>query len=396
MSATRASCEIVKSHESPAQPSLDFMIPRFRILAARKYDEPDPPGEGTPPDTGAVIVVGRVPSPGVSPISRGIRMSDAVKRNTNRFPPDVGFQLTEEELAEIRSQPVIASMRSQSVTGSRTNATAREDLRSQIVTLKRGQHGLARCHDTRATPADVAQTALSAVSPTASRLGLPTPDGASAGANLLHNPRAVETTAHFIRASVKRRAGFVENQVLSAVNIFRSFCLARLKAPLESGHLVSANPEGCQPVAGASLRGRGVNDHRMRGFEAGTLEGCQSSCRATRRLETANEFWHPSRMRFLFYRTSGGIARGLAQPPATGWQPSGLLPSCSLAKNVRTLAGLKVRHVIAWAGASRTSEGPGRLPPRSPKPCRGDTTHFAESHRPEKAVRSNPKAPRHT
>ena len=180
------------------------MIPRFKSLAARKYDEPDAPGEGTRP-TGAVIVVGRVTSPGFSPIFRGIRRTEAVKRNTNRFPADFAFQLTEDELAEIRSQPVTECMRSQRVTGSQRKAVIRHCLRSQLVTLKRDPHGPARCHDPRATPAAVAQP--------------------------FHH-----------------------------TDVFPAPCFSGRQSHLLSNHCCSANLEGCQPVAGASFEGKGAND----------------------------------------------------------------------------------------------------------------------------------------
>jgi hypothetical protein len=58
-----------------AIPASDFLIPRFGILATGKYDEPNSPGEGTRP-TITTAFVGRVPSPGVSLIFRGIRKSE--------------------------------------------------------------------------------------------------------------------------------------------------------------------------------------------------------------------------------------------------------------------------------------------------------------------------------
>ena len=49
-------------------------------------------------------------------------LNQAIKRNPERFPDDFMFQLTKEEIEYVRSQ------------------TAANSLRSQIVTLKRGQH----------------------------------------------------------------------------------------------------------------------------------------------------------------------------------------------------------------------------------------------------------------
>jgi len=69
------------------------------------------------------------------------RLNEAVKRNIERFPADFMFQLTQEEMENLRSQSVISkssrvSLRSQFATlNAGTNS-----LRSQSVTLKRGQH----------------------------------------------------------------------------------------------------------------------------------------------------------------------------------------------------------------------------------------------------------------
>lgn len=63
-------------------------------------------------------------------------LNQAVKRNSERFPEDFMFQLSEEEMSQI--------MRSQIVTAStEISESAQESagsLRSQNVTLKRGQH----------------------------------------------------------------------------------------------------------------------------------------------------------------------------------------------------------------------------------------------------------------
>ena len=57
------------------------------------------------------------------------QLNQAVKRNLDRFPPDFMFQLTEEELENLKSQFVISS-------------SGAASLRSQSATLKpgRGQH----------------------------------------------------------------------------------------------------------------------------------------------------------------------------------------------------------------------------------------------------------------
>ncbi len=54
-------------------------------------------------------------------------LNQAVQRNLDRFPDDFMFQLTEDEMEILRSQSAILN-------------TEPEPLRSQIVTLKRGQH----------------------------------------------------------------------------------------------------------------------------------------------------------------------------------------------------------------------------------------------------------------
>lgn len=64
-------------------------------------------------------------------------LNQAVKRNIERFPSDFMFQISDDELENLRSQSAISNSRSQI-------ATLKPDhsLRSQIVTLnsKRGQH----------------------------------------------------------------------------------------------------------------------------------------------------------------------------------------------------------------------------------------------------------------
>lgn len=55
------------------------------------------------------------------------RLNEQVKRNADRFPEDFVFQLTLEEFAELQAQGAVT-------------ADGRVALRSQIATLKRGQH----------------------------------------------------------------------------------------------------------------------------------------------------------------------------------------------------------------------------------------------------------------
>jgi len=69
------------------------------------------------------------------------RLNEAVKRNIERFPADFMFQLTEEEVENLRSQ--FATSSSESISSRSQFATLnahKGSLRSQTVTLKRGQN----------------------------------------------------------------------------------------------------------------------------------------------------------------------------------------------------------------------------------------------------------------
>ncbi len=65
-------------------------------------------------------------------------LNRAVKRNLNRFPVDFMFQLTAEEMDALRCQNGILKNKTVSQTPSQSIAGSAS--RSQIVTLKRGQH----------------------------------------------------------------------------------------------------------------------------------------------------------------------------------------------------------------------------------------------------------------
>lgn len=97
-------------------------------------------------------------------------LNQALKRNLDRFPTDFAFQLTVEEGAAIRSQPVIASNRSQVVTASKRNLRYR---------------------------------------PWAF-----TEHGALMAANILNSSRAHEMSVYVIRAFVKVRAALSGSQEL--------------------------------------------------------------------------------------------------------------------------------------------------------------------------------------
>jgi hypothetical protein len=106
--------------------------------------------------------------------------NQAIKRNLARFPSDFIFQLTREELGNLKSQIVISS------------AEATDSLRSQNVILKkqgRGQH----------------------------RKYLPwvfTEHGAIMAATILRSPRAVAMSVYVVRAFVRMREELLTNAVI--------------------------------------------------------------------------------------------------------------------------------------------------------------------------------------
>jgi ORF6N domain len=105
------------------------------------------------------------------------RLNEAVKRNLERFPSDFMFQLTEEEMEVLKSQ--IA-----------TSNNAEPSLRSQIATLKRGQH----------------------------RKYLPyvfTEQGVAMLSSVLHSPRAVEVNIAIMRTFVQLRRLMDSNALLA-------------------------------------------------------------------------------------------------------------------------------------------------------------------------------------
>lgn len=106
--------------------------------------------------------------------------NQAIKRNLARFPSDFIFQLTREELGNLKSQIVTSS------------AEATDSLRSQNVILKkpgRGQH----------------------------RKYLPwvfTEHGAIMAATILRSPRAVSMSVYVVRAFVRMREELLTNAVI--------------------------------------------------------------------------------------------------------------------------------------------------------------------------------------
>ncbi len=118
------------------------------------------------------------------------RLNEAVKRNADRFPPDFRFQISSEELAALRSQPVTLNAAEDDVNPSQTvtGSTTGDSLRSQIATLKtgRGQH----------------------------RKYLPwafTEHGAIMAASILNSPAAVSMSVFVVRAFVQMREEIMAN-----------------------------------------------------------------------------------------------------------------------------------------------------------------------------------------
>ena len=117
-------------------------------------------------------------------------LNQAVKRNTERFPEDFAFRLTQSEFESLRSQIVTSNLPANRASSLRSqNATA--SLRSQFVTLKRGQH----------------------------RKYLPqafTEHGAIMAANVLNSKEAVQMSVFVVRAFIKLRETLSTNRELAA------------------------------------------------------------------------------------------------------------------------------------------------------------------------------------
>ena len=112
-------------------------------------------------------------------------LNQAVKRNIDRFPPDFMFELTEEELENLRSQFVTSSSRSQIVTLKDTS-----NLKSQIATSS--SHG--------------------------GRRTLPyafTEQGVAMLSSVLRSQRAVEVNIAIMRTFVQLRSLMQSNKLLA-------------------------------------------------------------------------------------------------------------------------------------------------------------------------------------
>jgi hypothetical protein len=103
-------------------------------------------------------------------------LSQAVRRNADRFPADFAFYLTSDEFSALKSAQLVRS-------------DGRAALRSQSVILKRGQH------------AKYPPLAF-------------TEHGAIMAANVLNSPQAVAMSVYVVRAFVKQREMIAANQAI--------------------------------------------------------------------------------------------------------------------------------------------------------------------------------------
>lgn len=119
------------------------------------------------------------------------RLNEAVKRNIERFPADFMFQLTQEEMENLRSQSVISNSNSVSLRSQFATLNAGLDsLGSPSVTPKRGQH----------------------------RKYLPyafTEHGVAMLSSVLRSPRAVEVNIAIMRTFVQLRSLMQSNKLLA-------------------------------------------------------------------------------------------------------------------------------------------------------------------------------------
>ena len=103
-------------------------------------------------------------------------LTQAVRRNADRFPPDFIFPLSADEFAELKAQGLVT-------------ADGRAALRSQIVTLKRGQHAKFPPHAF-------------------------TEHGAIMAAMVLNSPQAVTMSVYVVRAFAQMREQLVTNAAI--------------------------------------------------------------------------------------------------------------------------------------------------------------------------------------
>lgn len=103
-------------------------------------------------------------------------LTQAVRRNAARFPPDFIFPLSSDEFAELKTKGLVT-------------ADGRAALRSQIVTLKRGQHAKFPPHAF-------------------------TEHGAIMAAMVLNSPQAVAMSVYVVRAFAQMREHLATNAAI--------------------------------------------------------------------------------------------------------------------------------------------------------------------------------------
>ena len=120
------------------------------------------------------------------------RLNEQVRRNADRFPTDFMFQITHEEVADLKAQTATGSrdgMRSQFATASVQCS------RSQFATLNPDSHAGMRSQTTTATDKRNVRFLPYAF----------TEHGAIMAANVLNSPQAVQMSVFVVRAFVRMR-----------------------------------------------------------------------------------------------------------------------------------------------------------------------------------------------
>jgi phage regulator Rha-like protein len=115
-------------------------------------------------------------------------LTQAIKRNAERFPADFSFQLTPDEFSEMKSQGIISH-------------NGRASLRSQFVILKNSSHTSQSMTPKRGQHAKYPPLAL-------------TEHGAIMAANVLNSPNAISMSVFVVRAFIQMREHFVANAAI--------------------------------------------------------------------------------------------------------------------------------------------------------------------------------------
>jgi hypothetical protein len=115
-------------------------------------------------------------------------LTQAIKRNAERFPTDFSFQITPEEFSELKSQGIVSS-------------DGRASLRSQFVILKNSDSAPKKLTLMRGQHAKYPPIAL-------------TEHGAIMAANVLNSPKAIAMSVYVVRAFIQMREHFVANATI--------------------------------------------------------------------------------------------------------------------------------------------------------------------------------------